>query len=156
MRIQGAGDIGLRLREERHRLGRTLAQLAEEIGSSKSYISNLERGIISNPSVEFVSRICMALGIDLVIQGRPDEHSERRALAYESPFTLEDLVDRPEAHIGKPALRLLGRVFRDARIPVSDRLLLDRQVTALAREMQRHFGERKDCEDGKVHDAEEG
>lgn len=82
--------LGLRIRDLRKRRGVRLQQVADKIGRSVGFVSQIERGL-SNPSVEDVSAIAELLGVDyrffftptaepvhsLVV--RPDE---RRSLSY--------------------------------------------------------------------------
>lgn len=64
-------DIGLRdvigeiLREERHRQGRTLADVAEEAAVSLQYLSEVERGR-KDVSSDLLGAMHDALGLDLV------------------------------------------------------------------------------------------
>ena len=57
--------VGRELREERHRQGRTLADVAGEAGVSTQYISEVERGL-KEPSSEVLGAIQGALGLRLV------------------------------------------------------------------------------------------
>ena len=45
--------------------GYTLSQLAERVGISKSYLSNIERDLKQNPSIHVMEKIASALNIDL-------------------------------------------------------------------------------------------
>lgn len=51
-----------RIRKEQ---GYTLSQLANLVGISKSYLSNIERDIKRNPSIHIMEKIAYALKIDL-------------------------------------------------------------------------------------------
>lgn len=57
--------VGHELREERHRQGRTLADVAEQAGVSTPYLSEVERGR-KEPSSEVLGAVTGALGIGLV------------------------------------------------------------------------------------------
>ena len=59
---EAAGET---LREERHRTGRTLADVAETAGISVQYLSEVERGR-KEPSSEVLSAVTGALGLRLV------------------------------------------------------------------------------------------
>ncbi len=57
--------VGRKLRTERHRQGRTLADVAEHAGVSTPYLSEVERGR-KEPSSEVLGAVTGALGIGLV------------------------------------------------------------------------------------------
>lgn len=56
---EAVGDV---LREERHRLGRTLSDVAQTSGISVQYLSEVERGL-KEPSSEILSAVTGALGV---------------------------------------------------------------------------------------------
>lgn len=56
---EAAGEV---LREERHRLGRTLSDVAGTSGISVQYLSEVERGL-KEPSSEVLSAVTGALGL---------------------------------------------------------------------------------------------
>lgn len=45
--------------------GYTLSQLADKVGISKSYLSNIERELKQNPSIQVMEKIAAALNMDL-------------------------------------------------------------------------------------------
>lgn len=53
--------IGPRIRTIRTKKKMSLSQLAERARVTKSYLSQIERNICTNPSIEFVERIAVAL-----------------------------------------------------------------------------------------------
>jgi XRE family transcriptional regulator of biofilm formation len=53
--------IGKRIRKLRHKKGYSLTELAGLAGVSKSYLSNIERDLQSNPSLLFLSKIANTL-----------------------------------------------------------------------------------------------
>ncbi len=57
--------VGRELREERHRAGRTLTDVAEHAGVSTQYLSEVERGR-KEPSSEVLGAVAGALGLRLV------------------------------------------------------------------------------------------
>ncbi len=57
--------LGLVLRERRHALRRTLAQVAQRSGVSVQYLSEVERGL-KDPSSEVIAAIAGALGLTLL------------------------------------------------------------------------------------------
>lgn len=70
------GEYIYRIRKER---GYTLSQLADRVGISKSYLSNIERNIKQNPSIHIMEKIATALSIDineLLRQGSPDSENQ--------------------------------------------------------------------------------
>jgi XRE family transcriptional regulator, master regulator for biofilm formation len=57
--------IGRNIYEIRMKKGFTLSELAERANISKSYLSNIERNINRNPSIQVMEKIARVLGIDL-------------------------------------------------------------------------------------------
>lgn len=72
--------IGKNIQQIRKRRGMTLTQLAVNAGISKSYLSNIERGVNQNPSIEVLKRLALVLHVDLKTllkieqQRQPDEN----------------------------------------------------------------------------------
>jgi transcriptional regulator with XRE-family HTH domain len=68
-----AGDVGARLRRIRHSRRRTLRDVAGAAHVSESFLSQLERGIVS-ASVASLQRIAQALGVEVheLFASRPD------------------------------------------------------------------------------------
>lgn len=68
--------------------GYTLSQLAERVGISKSYLSNIERELKQNPSIQVMEKIAMALNVDLnhLLQNGTDtvkgQHLEREWIDF--------------------------------------------------------------------------
>jgi transcriptional regulator with XRE-family HTH domain len=58
-------DIGKKIRKERKNRGITLEQIAAETGLSKSYLSNLERGL-TEPTVSTLKKISAQLQLSLL------------------------------------------------------------------------------------------
>ncbi|MGG3943987.1 helix-turn-helix domain-containing protein [Peribacillus psychrosaccharolyticus] len=58
--------IGKNIAELRKRRGFTLSQLAERANMSKSYLSNIERDLNRNPSLEVMKKISAVLNVDLL------------------------------------------------------------------------------------------
>lgn len=54
-----------------------MAELAFKTGFAKSYISSIERGIQSNPTIHFVERVASELGVSIyfLMQGATEEES---------------------------------------------------------------------------------
>ena len=118
------------IRTRRRELGVTAASVAKQCGMSRSYFSQIERGEIRNPTLETADRILRALGLDLVL-GEPEPDKPPVALAYESPFSLDQSAEEVERVQTRSALALLRQTLRDDRIPVTHRKLLEQQVAAL-------------------------
>lgn len=58
--------IGKNIAELRKRKGFTLSELAERTNISKSYLSNIERNLNKNPSLEIMKRIASVLNVDMI------------------------------------------------------------------------------------------
>ncbi|MCR2822030.1 XRE family transcriptional regulator [Lederbergia panacisoli] len=59
--------IGKNIFEIRKRKGLTLTELADRAGIAKSYLSNIERSVNKNPSINVVEKIAKVLDIDVRI-----------------------------------------------------------------------------------------
>jgi XRE family transcriptional regulator of biofilm formation len=57
--------IGQRIQQIRIERGLTLSELAEKASIAKSYLSNVERGIQTNPSIQVIEKIASALDISM-------------------------------------------------------------------------------------------
>ena len=68
--------IGKNIQELRKRKGLTLTQLAANAGISKSYLSNIERGVNQNPSIEVLKRLAVVLNADLKTLLRVEKQGE--------------------------------------------------------------------------------
>ncbi|NGY80493.1 helix-turn-helix transcriptional regulator (plasmid) [Bacillus megaterium] len=55
--------IGDRIRTIRVQKRMTLSNLAEKANVTKSYLSNIERNISNNPTIEFVEKVALALNM---------------------------------------------------------------------------------------------
>ena len=126
VRLQSTGVLGTTIRNLRKEIGKTLSEVAESTGISKSYLSQIESGKVANPTVELLGRIAKALGIDLIIQGSPSKVSE--ALAYQSNFTLEGSNEEGNK---RSAVELVASTLNDPEIPDQYKRLFERQITAL-------------------------
>ncbi|MFR9751686.1 helix-turn-helix domain-containing protein [Nocardia sp. 004] len=124
------------LRTHRRRAGLTLEALAERTGSTKSYLSKVERGL-STPSIAVALKIADALNTDvgqlfsdtpdpaLMQVGRADEHApdlsapaaDYHALATKvvgkamQPFLVRPAVGQPNADEGEDHLAHTGDEF---------------------------------------------
>jgi XRE family transcriptional regulator, master regulator for biofilm formation len=57
--------IGKNIYELRRRRGLSLSELSERSGISKSYLSNIERDVHKNPSIQILEKISDVLNVDL-------------------------------------------------------------------------------------------
>ena len=62
-------SLGALLKKRRQECGMTLEELAEHIGSSKSYVWGMENGKDNNPSLMHCIQLSLALGISLNAMG---------------------------------------------------------------------------------------
>jgi transcriptional regulator with XRE-family HTH domain len=60
-----AAEFGARLRSARQRLGLTLKDVSDRSGSSIAYLSDLERGLLKNPTLETLTSLASALDVSL-------------------------------------------------------------------------------------------
>lgn len=58
--------IGKNIYELRRNRGLSLSELSERSGISKSYLSNIERDIHKNPSIQILEKISDVLNVDLM------------------------------------------------------------------------------------------
>ncbi|WML47806.1 helix-turn-helix transcriptional regulator [Neobacillus sp. PS3-34] len=58
--------IGNNIYEIRKKRGYTLSQLADRANVSKSYLSNIERNINQNPSIQIIEKLADVLGVELI------------------------------------------------------------------------------------------
>ncbi len=57
--------IGSNINNIRKRRGLTLSELADRANVSKSYLSNIERNLNQNPSIQVIEKIAAVLDVDL-------------------------------------------------------------------------------------------
>ncbi len=60
-----ASDFGSRLRRARNERGKTLREVSEYSGISITYLSDLERGVLVNPTLDTLKKIAEALDVSL-------------------------------------------------------------------------------------------
>lgn len=58
-------NIGSRIQRLRMSKGLSLSELANRAGVAKSYLSNVEREVQTNPSIQFLEKISNSLGVPL-------------------------------------------------------------------------------------------
>ncbi len=66
--------IGKNIHKLRKNKGFTLSELAEQANISKSYLSNIERELNDNPSIQVMEKITKVLGVDLktLLDSKPE------------------------------------------------------------------------------------
>lgn len=93
--------VGLRLKELRQRNKLTQSQLAEAVGCSDGFVSQVERGI-SNPSLEFLVHLSdlyhlpidhLLLGTSSVLPEIQIDARIKERLAKANPVTLQAISD---------------------------------------------------------------
>lgn len=110
-----AASFGQRLREVRSAKGRTLRDVALNAKVSIAYLSDLERGKLSNPTLDKLRQIADELGVsvddllgtrDEVAMGPrgPGRSSALQALARSAPF--REAVQEQAVRLGRPAREL--------------------------------------------------
>ncbi|MFF3022033.1 helix-turn-helix domain-containing protein [Gottfriedia sp. NPDC057948] len=98
--------IGKNIQEIRIKKGLTLSELAEKANISKSYLSNIERELNDNPSIQVVEKISKVLGVDFrTLLGTNKENNK---LENDYIDLIKELV---EIGIGREELREYKKVF---------------------------------------------
>ncbi|MBP6874604.1 MAG: helix-turn-helix transcriptional regulator [Candidatus Eisenbacteria bacterium] len=88
-------SLGERIRSLRESREMTLSDLERESGVSKGYLSQLERGEASNPTVDILQKVSQVLGVavsELLGEESPAEESPARL-----PAGLQALVEQAAA-----------------------------------------------------------
>lgn len=76
--------IGKTINENRKLRGLTLSELAERAKISKSYLSNIERNLNRNPSIQVVRRIADVLNIELdILLGEDNNNGNHQVIDQE-------------------------------------------------------------------------
>ncbi|WP_435922296.1 helix-turn-helix domain-containing protein [Paenibacillus sp. DYY-L-2] len=86
-----ADNIGERIQKIRQDRGYSLSELADKADVAKSYLSNVERGIQSNPSISFIEKIADALNVSIhsLLYG---DHSPESLLDPEWALLLQEAM----------------------------------------------------------------
>lgn len=71
-------NMGQRIQQLRLDKGFSLSELADRADVAKSYLSNVERNIQSNPSIQFIQKIADALQVSIhaLLYGEPNDAEE--------------------------------------------------------------------------------
>lgn len=75
--------IGKRIQKLRLERGMSLSDVAEQAGVAKSYLSTIERQIQHNPSIAFIEKIALVLGVEpqVLLQHNGEEPLDSEWLA---------------------------------------------------------------------------
>lgn len=87
-------QLGQTIRSLRTGNGWSLAQLAEESGVSKAYLSDLENGSAGRPNIQYVYSVATALQVtldDLLGDSKPKAHRREKRPERELPKDLLEL-----------------------------------------------------------------
>ncbi|MGG1674692.1 helix-turn-helix domain-containing protein [Neobacillus sp. NRS-1170] len=76
--------IGIKIKEMRQEKGYSISELANIADVSKSYLSHIERGLQSNPSLQFLYKVAKALGTNL------EYLLEKEQTENDAPIELDD------------------------------------------------------------------
>jgi XRE family transcriptional regulator of biofilm formation len=74
--IRGEGDmIGVSIKLLRQAKGYSITDLAKQANVSKSYLSQIERGLQNNPSLQFLYKISIPLDVSInyLLGAKPDD-----------------------------------------------------------------------------------
>jgi XRE family transcriptional regulator, master regulator for biofilm formation len=75
--------IGKNISTIRKQRGLTLSELAARTGISKSYLSNIERNLKQNPSIQVMEKIALVLKVDLKMLLKIAADAEKKQLESE-------------------------------------------------------------------------
>lgn len=75
-------NLSERIKEERSKRGLSLDKLSKQSGVSKTYLSELESGSKTNPSVDVLLKIALSLNVplDYLLHGKKEESLEDRPI----------------------------------------------------------------------------
>ena len=95
--------IGSNISTIRKRRGLTLSELADRANISKSYLSNLERNLNKNPSIQVIEKISTVLDVDLIMILQVNSPEESKQL-IESEW-LEFIYELKDSGVEKEQLQ---------------------------------------------------
>ncbi len=128
--FERSSTIGQQIRKLRKKRGWSLAELADRIDASPAHLSSIETGRVANPGIELLGRIAKALGASLSITGSDSEEVRRGALAYESPFTVEEL--QKMGSLEHAAVTKIKEVLKDSRLSHEQRKRIAETLVSMA------------------------
>ena len=92
MTSEERNNLGSRIRMLREERGLSLGELEEASGVTKGYLSQLERGEASNPSLEAVKKIAAGLGV--LVSEFLGEKQEPEPSAARLPKGLREFISK--------------------------------------------------------------
>jgi transcriptional regulator with XRE-family HTH domain len=104
IRYMNFGEAGPLIREARHKVGLTQAELASRLHMSRATISKIENGIIEEIGIRKLARLADRLDLEIVVRPRrrltlhevyEKNRQERRAALHETDAVLAKL--KPDA-----------------------------------------------------------
>lgn len=84
--------IGERIQMLRKKKNLSLTELSERAGVAKSYLSSIERGIQQNPSIQFLEKVGLVLGITV------------EEFLHQEPVQPKETMDNEWAELVKEAM----------------------------------------------------
>jgi XRE family transcriptional regulator, master regulator for biofilm formation len=90
--------IGDKIKELRKAKKMSISELAEKAGVAKSYLSSIERGIQVNPSIQFIEKISIVLGVSINELIRENQSKQKEELDEE---WLEIVQEAMESGVSK-------------------------------------------------------
>ena len=103
-------NIGSRIRDIRLIKNLTITAVAEAVGTTRPYLSDIERGV-KKPSFDMLEKICQAL--DVTLEDFLSIQTEPIALTPELKELLESAKDLSPSQI--EALKITAKVFKEGR-----------------------------------------
>ena len=100
---------GKKIRDLRIKKGMSLTKLAKVSGISKSYLSFIERGKQTNPSIEVIEKISKALSVDLQSLLTTPKQNEPPDLDIE---VIQLAIEMSNSNIDKEKLRQLINLLK--------------------------------------------
>ena len=94
--LRGGTTIGTRIKARREQLGIKPAELARQVGMSRSYIHAVEHDDVENPSAEALSKIANVLDVSFreLLDGTPEPPKRRHVVNIEiGADTTDDILD---------------------------------------------------------------
>ena len=95
--------IGIRIKEKREGMGISQEELAKKIDDKKTrgFISNLENGKSTNPTIKSINAVAKALGIDVWELMVPDELNEKNV---DYPEALQQFINSVDMKVREEEL----------------------------------------------------
>ncbi|OSA69854.1 helix-turn-helix domain-containing protein [Clostridium botulinum] len=103
-------NIGSRIRDIRLLKNLTITALAESVGTTRPYLSDIERGV-KKPSFDMLEKICQAL--DVTLEDFLSVQAEPIALTTELKELLESAKDLSPSQL--EALKVVAKSYKEGR-----------------------------------------